>query len=64
MGLAQPDRVVTLRQLPQAALGPPNAEDTHYVRVRVANLLNKVEDNGSIPPPLLTWAGIEYRFRP
>jgi len=59
---AQPDRVITHRQLLQAVWGPGHAQDTHYVRVHMANLRKKVEADPSQPRHLLTEAGIGYRF--
>jgi two-component system KDP operon response regulator KdpE len=58
----QPDRVVTYRQLLKALWGPSHAEDTHYVRVHMANLRKKVEKDPSRPRHLLTEVGIGYRF--
>ncbi len=58
----QPDRVITHQQLLKAVWGPGHAEDTHYVRVHMANLRKKVEANPSMPVHLLTEAGIGYRF--
>jgi two-component system KDP operon response regulator KdpE len=58
----QPDRVITHQQLLKAVWGPGHAEDTHYVRVHMANLRKKVEANASMPAHLLTEAGIGYRF--
>ena len=60
----QPDRVITHQQLLKAVWGPGHAEDTHYVRVHMANLRKKVEADPSMPKHLLTEAGIGYRFRP
>ena len=60
---AQPDRVITHQQLLKAVWGPGHAEDTHYVRVHMANLRKKVEVDPSMPRYLLTEAGIGYRFR-
>ena len=60
---AQPDRVITHQQLLKAVWGPGHAEDTHYVRVHMANLRKKVEDDPSMPRYLLTESGIGYRFR-
>ncbi|MBX9737093.1 MAG: winged helix-turn-helix domain-containing protein, partial [Phycisphaerales bacterium] len=60
---SQPDRVVTHQQLLKAVWGPGHTEDTHYVRVHMANLRKKVEDEPSMPRFLLTEAGIGYRFR-
>ena len=61
---SQPDRVITHAQLLKAVWGPGHAEDTHYVRVHMANLRKKVEDNASTPRHLRTEAGIGYRFVP
>jgi len=58
----QPDRVITHQQLLKAVWGPGHAEDTHYVRVHMANLRKKVEAQASMPRHLLTEAGIGYRF--
>jgi len=60
----QPDRVVTHRQLLKVVWGPGHAEDTHYVRVHMANLRKKVEREPSMPEHLLTEAGVGYRFKP
>ena len=61
---SQPDRVITHQHLLKAVWGPGHAEDTHYVRVHMANLRKKVEDNASMPRHLRTEAGIGYRFVP
>jgi two-component system KDP operon response regulator KdpE len=61
---AQPDRVITHRQLLKAVWGPSHAEDTHYVRVHMANLRKKLEAEPSMPRHLVTEAGIGYRFVP
>lgn len=59
---SQPDRVITHQQLLKAVWGPGHADDTHYVRVHMANLRKKVEDNPAMPRHLRTEAGIGYRF--
>ena len=58
----QPDRVITHQQLLSAVWGPGHAQDTHYVRVHMANLRKKIEAEPSMPRHLLTEAGIGYRF--
>jgi two-component system KDP operon response regulator KdpE len=58
----QPDRVITHSQLLKAVWGPGHAEDTHYVRVHMANLRKKIEANASMPRHLLTEVGVGYRF--
>ena len=60
--VGQPDRVQTYRQLLQAVWGPGHAEDTHYVRVHMANLRKKVERDPAQPRHLVTEAGVGYRF--
>jgi len=58
----QPDRVVTHRQLLKVVWGPGHTEDSHYVRVHMANLRKKVEVDASMPKHLITESGIGYRF--
>lgn len=55
---SQPDRVITHQQLLKTVWGPGHADDTHYVRVHMANLRKKVEDNPAMPQHLRTEAGI------
>ncbi|MFT3850328.1 MAG: two-component system response regulator KdpE [Propionivibrio sp.] len=59
---AQPNRVITYRQLLQLVWGPGHIEDTHYVRVHMANLRRKIEHDASMPKHILTESGIGYRF--
>jgi two-component system KDP operon response regulator KdpE len=59
---SQPDRVVTHQQLLTALWGPGHRDDTHYVRVHMANLRKKIEDNPSLPRHLRTESGVGYRF--
>ncbi len=59
---SQPERVLTHRQLLLAVWGPGHTEDTHYVRVHMANLRKKIEVDPARPRHLLTEAGIGYRF--
>ncbi|MDQ7746678.1 two-component system response regulator KdpE [Hydrogenophaga pseudoflava] len=60
---SQPDRVITHAQLLKAVWGPGHQEDMHYVRVHMANLRKKVEDQPSMPRHLITETGIGYRFK-
>jgi two-component system KDP operon response regulator KdpE len=57
------DRVVTQRQLLKAVWGPGSVEHTHYLRVFMANLRHKLEDEPARPRHLMTEAGVGYRFR-
>jgi two-component system KDP operon response regulator KdpE len=60
--VSQPDRVITHRQLLKAVWGAAHVDQTHYVRVHMANLRKKIEAEPSMPKHLLTEAGIGYRF--
>lgn len=59
---SQPDRVLTHRQLLNVVWGPGHAEDSHYVRVHMANLRKKIEIDPSLPRHVITESGIGYRF--
>ena len=62
--IGQPERVITYRRLLEAVWGPGHLQDTHYVRVHMANLRKKLEADPSMPKHLLTEAGVGYRFVP
>jgi two-component system KDP operon response regulator KdpE len=58
-----PDRVLTHRQLLTRVWGPEYAEDTHTLRVHIANLRNKIEPDPARPRFLHTEPRVGYRFR-
>ena len=60
--IANPDCVLTHRQLLKNVWGPAHLEDSHYVRVYMGYLRKKIEDNPSRPQHILTEAGVGYRF--
>ena len=60
--LANPDCVLTHRQLLKAVWGPSHAEDSHYVRVYVGQLRKKLEADPANPDHIVTEPGIGYRF--
>lgn len=62
--ITQPNRVLTHRQLLMEIWGPSHPDDTHYVRVHMANLRKKIESHPSMPKFLVTEAGVGYRFMP
>jgi two-component system, OmpR family, KDP operon response regulator KdpE len=62
--VAQPDRVLTHRQLLKSVWGPSHVDDTHYLRVHMANLRKKLEDDPALPRHLVTETGVGYRFVP
>ena len=55
-------KVVTHRQLLRDVWGPGHEEDTHYLRVHMANLRKKIEVSAEQPAFLKTESGIGYRF--
>ena len=55
-------KVVTHRQLLRDVWGPGHEEDTHYLRVHMANLRKKIEATAGHPAFLKTESGIGYRF--
>jgi two-component system, OmpR family, KDP operon response regulator KdpE len=57
------ERVLTHRQLLTAVWGAEYAEDTHTLRVHLANLRNKIEADPARPRYIQTEPRIGYRFR-
>ena len=55
-------RVMTHRQLLKEVWGPNAVEQTHYLRVYVAHLREKLEADPNQPVLLITEAGIGYRL--
>ncbi|HEY4299252.1 MAG TPA: response regulator [Candidatus Didemnitutus sp.] len=55
-------RVVTHRQLLRELWGPTAEEATHYLRVHMAHLRQKLEQDAHAPRHLRTEAGIGYRL--
>ncbi len=56
-------KVVTHRQILKEVWGPTYGEQTHYLRVYVAHLREKLEEDASRPELLLTEPGIGYRLK-
>ena len=55
-------RVLTHRQLLREVWGPNAGEQTHYLRVYVARLREKIESTPSQPALLITEPGVGYRL--
>ena len=55
-------KVLTHRFLLKEVWGPENVYETHYLRVFMANLRRKLEDDSARPEYLLTEPGVGYRF--
>jgi two-component system KDP operon response regulator KdpE len=54
--------VVTQRQLLAEVWGPTHVEDTHYLRVYMKQLRDKLEADPVRPKYLLTETGVGYRL--
>jgi two-component system, OmpR family, KDP operon response regulator KdpE len=55
-------KVLTHRQLLKEVWGPDQVQETHYLRVFMANLRRKLESDPARPRYLLTEQGIGYRL--
>jgi len=55
--------VLTHRQLLREVWGPGASNETHYLRVYMAQLRHKLEDDPARPRYLLTETGVGYRLR-
>ena len=56
-------KVLTHRQLLKEVWGPSHGDDTHYLRVYMANLRKKLERDPAAPRYLLTEPGVGYRLK-
>lgn len=56
-------RVVTQRLLLEKIWGPTHIENTHYLRIVIGRLRQKLHDNPANPQLILTEAGVGYRLR-
>jgi len=56
-------KVLTHRQLLVEVWGPGASSETHYLRVYMAQLRHKLEDDPARPRHLLTELGVGYRLR-
>lgn len=59
-----PGRLVSQQQILTEVWGPAYAKETHYLRVYMAQLRRKLENDPANPVHLLTEAGMGYRFAP
>ena len=62
--LAQPGKVLTQRNLLREIWGPSYIESSHYLRVYVGHLRQKLEEDPAQPKHFLTETGVGYRFQP
>ncbi|MEC5342128.1 two-component system response regulator KdpE [Brenneria populi] len=62
--VANPGKVLTQRQLLTQVWGPNSAEHSHYLRIYMGHLRQKLEDDPARPRHFLTETAIGYRFMP
>lgn len=62
--LGQPGKVLTQRSLLREIWGPSYVESSHYLRVYVGHLRQKLEEDPTQPRHFLTETGVGYRFQP
>jgi len=60
--VTRPGRLVPQRQLLQEVWGPQYGRETNYLRVYMANLRRKLEEDPARPQHLITEPGMGYRF--
>ena len=62
--LANAGKVMTHRQLLREVWGPAYVESSHYLRIYVGHLRQKLEDDPAQPRHFVTETGVGYRFQP
>ena len=62
--LGHPGKVLTQRNLLREIWGPSYVESSHYLRVYVGHLRQKLEEDPTQPKHFLTETGVGYRFQP
>ncbi|OOE97429.1 DNA-binding response regulator [Salinivibrio sp. MA351] len=57
-----PNRVVTQSQILQQVWGPGHEDDTHYLRIIISHIRQKLGDDPLQPTYVITEPGVGYRF--
>ncbi|RRV05158.1 response regulator [Pseudomonas sp. v388] len=57
-----PGRVITQQQLLKDIWGPTHTDDTHYLRIVVGHLRQKLADDPTAPRFIVTESGVGYRL--
>ena len=60
--IANAGRVITQRQLLREVWGPSHGEQSHYLRIYMGHLRQKLEADPAQPRHLLTETGVGYRL--
>ena len=61
--LSRPDKVMTQTQVLKTVWGDAYVDSTHYLRIYMSHLRQKLEDDPSQPKHFLTEIGVGYRFK-
>lgn len=56
-------RVLTQQQLLKEVWGPSHGHDSHYLRIVIGHLRQKLQDDASAPSLILTESGVGYRLQ-
>ncbi|EKO3989399.1 winged helix family transcriptional regulator, partial [Vibrio fluvialis] len=59
---ASPNRVITQTQLLKEIWGNNHTSDTHYLRIVISHLRQKIGDSPSEPTYIRTESGVGYRL--
>ena len=62
--LSRPDKVTTQTHILKNVWGDSYVDSTHYLRIYMSHLRQKLEENPSQPQHFLTEIGVGYRFKP
>ncbi|WP_304163945.1 winged helix-turn-helix domain-containing protein, partial [Lonsdalea britannica] len=62
--VANPGKVLTQRQLLNDVWGPNAVENSHYLRIYMGHLRQKLEQDPARPRHLVTETAVGYRFIP
>jgi len=62
--ITNPGKVLTHRTLLREVWGPSFVESSHYLRVYVGHLRQKLETDPTQPQHIRTETGVGYRFQP
>lgn len=60
--VTHPGRVITQTQLLSRIWGPSHGDDSHYLRIVIGRLRQKLGDNPDNPSLIGTESGVGYRF--
>lgn len=62
--LSNPSKILSQNRLMKEVWGPNHTESSHYLRIYISHLRQKLENDPAQPEHLLTEIGVGYRFEP